>query len=80
MAQLKTTLYPINFVKQSLQGVGILGGALALILGALAVGSEFGWGTVKTVSTNYRWLRLRASPRCAEAKSSNLSCARPNWD
>ena len=51
VAQLKTTLYPINFVKQSLQGVGILGGALALILGALAVGSEFGWGTVKTVYT-----------------------------
>jgi ABC-type transport system involved in multi-copper enzyme maturation permease subunit len=50
-AQLKAALYPINFVKQSLEGVGILGGALALILGALAVGSEFGWGTVKTVYT-----------------------------
>ena len=50
-AQLKTALYPMNFVKNSLQGVGILGGALSLILGALAVGSEFGWGTVKTVYT-----------------------------
>ena len=50
-AQLKTVLYPINFVKNSLVGIGVLGGALALILGALAVGREFGWGTVKTVYT-----------------------------
>jgi ABC-2 type transport system permease protein len=50
-AQLKVALYPVNFVKNSLEGVGILGGALSLILGALAVGSEFGWGTVKTVYT-----------------------------
>lgn len=51
IAQLKTTLYPINFVKNSLEGVAIVGSILALILGALAVGSEFGWGTVKTVYT-----------------------------
>jgi ABC-type transport system involved in multi-copper enzyme maturation permease subunit len=51
IAQLKATLYPINFVKTSLGGVGIVGSILTLILGALAVGSEFGWGTVKTVYT-----------------------------
>jgi ABC-2 type transport system permease protein len=51
IAQLKTTLYPINFVKNSLQGVGIVGSILTLILGALVVGSEFGWGTVKTAYT-----------------------------
>jgi ABC-2 type transport system permease protein len=51
VAQLKSTLYPINFVKNSLGGVGIIGSILTLILGALAVGSEFGWGTVKTVYT-----------------------------
>ena len=51
IAQLKTTLYPINFVKNSLQGVAIVGSILTLIMGALAVGSEFGWGTVKTVYT-----------------------------
>jgi ABC-type transport system involved in multi-copper enzyme maturation permease subunit len=51
IAQLKSTLYPINFVKNSLNGVGIIGSILTLILGALAVGSEFGWGTVKTVYT-----------------------------
>jgi len=50
-AQVKVALYPVNFVKNSLAGVGILGGALALLLGALAVGSEFGWGTVKTIYT-----------------------------
>jgi ABC-type transport system involved in multi-copper enzyme maturation permease subunit len=51
IAQLKSTLYPINFVKNSLAGVGIVGSILTLILGALVVGSEFGWGTVKTVYT-----------------------------
>jgi ABC-type transport system involved in multi-copper enzyme maturation permease subunit len=51
IAQLKSTLYPINFVKNSLNGVGIVGSILTLILGALVVGSEFGWGTVKTVYT-----------------------------
>ncbi len=51
IAQLKQTLYPINFVKNSLNGVGIVGSILTLILGALAAGSEFGWGTVKTVYT-----------------------------
>ena len=50
-AQLKTQLYPINFIKNSLPGVGIVGSALALILGGLAVGSEFGWGTIKTIYT-----------------------------
>jgi ABC-2 type transport system permease protein len=47
IAQLKTAL----FVKNSLEGVGIVGSILTLILGALVVGSEFGWGTVKTVYT-----------------------------
>src|SRR4029077_17760793 len=51
IAQLKTALYPINFVKSALEGVGIVGSNLTLILGALVVGSEFGWGTVKTVYT-----------------------------
>jgi ABC-2 type transport system permease protein len=58
-AQLKVALYPVNFVKNSLEGVGILGGALSLVLGALVVGSEFGWGTVKTVYTQ-RPSRLQA--------------------
>src|SRR5258708_15454434 len=51
MEQMKSALYPINFVKDSLSGVGIVGSILTLILGALVAGSEFTWGTVKTVYT-----------------------------
>lgn len=58
-AQLKVALYPVNFVKNALGGVTILGSILSLILGALAVGSEFGWGTVKTIYTQ-RPSRLQA--------------------
>ncbi len=57
--QLKVALYPVNFVKNALGGVAILGSILALVLGALAVGSEFGWGTVKTIYTQ-RPSRLQA--------------------
>jgi ABC-2 type transport system permease protein len=49
-AQLKVGLYPASFVKVVANGgVSALGPALALVLGALAVGSEYGWGTLKTV-------------------------------
>src|SRR5882762_9404378 len=51
LQQMKAALYPINFLKNSLTGVGIIGGILTLILGALVAGSEFNWGTVKTVYT-----------------------------
>src|SRR3984893_12168701 len=49
IAQLKTALYPINFVKNSLQGVGIVDSILTLGVEIVDVGSEFVWGTVKTV-------------------------------
>jgi ABC-2 type transport system permease protein len=49
---LKRALYPANFVEAVLSGAGgSFGGAIALILGSLAYGSEFGWGTLKTVFT-----------------------------
>src|SRR5260370_2794339 len=48
IAQLKTALYPINFVKNSLQGVRIVGSILTLILGALAVCTDAGRRAVKT--------------------------------
>jgi len=51
LQQMKAALYPINFLKNSLTGVGIIGGILTLILGALVAGGEFNWGTVKTVYT-----------------------------
>ncbi|MGN6563076.1 MAG: ABC transporter permease [Thermomicrobiales bacterium] len=46
-------LLPEHFVSQVLSLVSSLGGPIALILGALALGSEFGWGTLKTVFTQY---------------------------
>ncbi|MDP9248465.1 MAG: ABC transporter permease subunit [Actinomycetota bacterium] len=49
-AQLKEGLYPAAFVKVIANGgVSTLGPALVVVLGALAVGSEYGWGTLKTV-------------------------------
>jgi len=45
------TLYPENFVKQTFNTWGSLGGVFALIVGVLAQGSEYGWGTVKTLYT-----------------------------
>ena len=46
--QLKT-LYPRNLTSNIMNGFPNLGGPIALILGALAVGSEYGWGTLKTI-------------------------------
>lgn len=47
--QLMSQLYPENLTSYVLSGFSGTGGTLALILGALAVGSEYGWGTLKTV-------------------------------
>ena len=49
---LRESLYPVHFVRVSLGTVsGGFGSAIALILGVLAVGSEYGWSTLKTVLT-----------------------------
>ncbi|HZV48856.1 MAG TPA: hypothetical protein VFD49_03720 [Candidatus Dormibacteraeota bacterium] len=48
--QLKQLLYPAHFVGDALGGGG-LAGPIALILGVLLVGSEYGWGTFKTILT-----------------------------
>lgn len=46
------SLYPENLVSNVLTGgVTNIGAALLLILGALVVGSEYGWGTLKTALT-----------------------------
>ena len=42
---------PGELVSTSLGGFPVFAGALALILGALATGSEFGWGTMQTALT-----------------------------
>lgn len=51
LADFKVTLYPLNFVRQTLQQWGVLGGVFALILGVLLQGSEYGWATIKTLYT-----------------------------
>lgn len=56
-AQLKA-LYPQNLTSNIMSGFPNLGGPIALILGALAVGSEYGWGTLKTIFSQ-RPKRLR---------------------
>ena len=45
------SLYPQNFHRIALSSVTSLGSAIAIILGVLVVGSEYGWGTLKTIFT-----------------------------
>lgn len=51
-AQELSTLYPAVFVQQASSGFYPIGAALALLLGILSVGSEYGWQTVKLVFLN----------------------------
>ncbi len=51
LANLLSALYPPNFHRVALSGAGGLGSAVAIILGVLAAGSEYGWGTYKTIFT-----------------------------
>lgn len=51
LADLKVAQYPQNFVRQTLQNWSTLGGVFALIIGVLLQGSEYGWGTIKTMYT-----------------------------
>jgi ABC-type transport system involved in multi-copper enzyme maturation permease subunit len=50
-AQLLAGLMPDAVPTAAVQGTPLFGGAILMILGALAVGSGFGWGTWKTVLT-----------------------------
>src|SRR5262249_16376395 len=50
-ALLKQGLYPGGLVKNLMNGVMPLGAAMTLVLGGLATGSEYGWGTLRTVLT-----------------------------
>lgn len=51
LSDFKVSLYPPNLVKETLSMWGDLGGVFALILGVLVQGSEYGWGTIKTLFT-----------------------------
>ena len=57
LSDFKVALYPENVVKQTLSQWGVLGGVFALIVGVLTQGSEYGWGTIKTLYTQ-RYGRL----------------------
>jgi ABC-2 type transport system permease protein len=50
-ARLKEGIYPHDLIQNLMNGVIPLGAAMALVLGALATGSEYGWGTIKTILT-----------------------------
>jgi ABC-2 type transport system permease protein len=45
------TLYPDQFVNNVMGAAFPLGAAMAIVLGALIAGSEYSWGTLKTVFT-----------------------------
>jgi ABC-type transport system involved in multi-copper enzyme maturation permease subunit len=49
--QMLATTFPSELVPNTLGGLPVFAGALALVLGALMFGSEHGWGTVKTQLT-----------------------------
>jgi ABC-2 type transport system permease protein len=51
LSDFKVALYPQNFVKDTFSTWGSLGGVFALIMGVLVQGSEYGWGTIKTLFT-----------------------------
>jgi ABC-type transport system involved in multi-copper enzyme maturation permease subunit len=47
--QVLASTLPENLVLNSIDGFPVFAGAIALILGALVVGNEYNWGTLKTV-------------------------------
>ncbi|HYJ70752.1 MAG TPA: ABC transporter permease [Nocardioidaceae bacterium] len=49
--QLLASTLPDQLVANTIGGFAVFAGALALVLGALMFGSEYGWGTVKTMLT-----------------------------
>jgi ABC-type transport system involved in multi-copper enzyme maturation permease subunit len=49
LRNLITNLYPINFVRYSLNDVYTIGAAIAVIFGALSMSSEYEWRTLRTV-------------------------------
>jgi ABC-2 type transport system permease protein len=53
LATARTALYPASVIKKSVASVSSLIGIFALIVGVLAQGSEYSWGTVKTA-----WVQL----------------------
>src|SRR3712207_2501077 len=49
--QILASTMPNNLISTSIGGFPLFAGALALTFGAISVGSEYGWGTLKTMLT-----------------------------
>src|SRR5215210_7011037 len=47
--QILARAMPENLIPNSIGGFPLFAGALALTLGAISMGSEYGWGTLKTM-------------------------------
>src|SRR3990170_2201122 len=47
--QILASTMPENLISNSIGGFPLFAGALALTLGAISVGSEYGWGALKTM-------------------------------
>lgn len=50
-ALLRSVLYPAAFITNTIGATAPLGAAVAIVLGALGAGSEYSWGTLKTILT-----------------------------
>jgi ABC-2 type transport system permease protein len=50
-----TNRLPEDLILNSIGGFPVFGGAIVLTLGALSVGSEYGWGTLKTALAQRPW-------------------------
>ncbi len=48
-ARLLAELLPAHLAGQGLSGYAVWGGALLIVLGAMTLGAEYGWGTLKTM-------------------------------
>jgi len=69
-----SSLLPAAIPDRFADGMPMFGGAIVMILGALAVGSGYGWGTWKTVYTRARPGRPRSA-----APWSRCWCWWPVW-
>ena len=75
--QLLASTLPDQLVANMLGGFPVFAGALALVFGALVFGSEYGWGTVKTLLTQRPGrgaVLARSAPRHGVAIAWPCSC------
>jgi hypothetical protein len=60
--QILADVLPGRLVPNTLGGFPMFAGAIALIVGALVAGSEYGWGTLKTIVVS----AAKASASCSD--------------